>query len=275
MKLKNYIQKPTSFIFIVLIIIGLGLLSLFNLPVKMYPQIKKPILRVTFSHKSYANPKDLYQTFGKNIEADLSNLEGLETLKSTYYQGRGTINLIFEWEQETESVKDTIRTILSGHKSKQPNQFSFNVTSGRSKSSGNMLVAVGHKTQTPFQLKSVLDSKLLPQMRKLDDVSSVGSWGWKSENIVLKVDREKLLAFNLSPSEVISAIKQSLKSHLTGRISHGQKRGSGSSITIPTPLKNLNELEGVLIKKTSKKHKKTIKNHHFQGPRGAPENGDC
>ena len=92
MKLKNYIQKPTSFIFIVLIIIGLGLLSLFNLPVKMYPQIKKPILRVTFSHKSYANPKDLYQTFGKNIEADLSNLEGLETLKSTYYQGRGTIN---------------------------------------------------------------------------------------------------------------------------------------------------------------------------------------
>ena len=38
----------------------------------------------------------------ENIEADLSNLEGLETLKSTYYQGRGTINLIFEWEQETE-----------------------------------------------------------------------------------------------------------------------------------------------------------------------------
>ena len=98
MKLKNYIQKPTSFIFVVLVIISLGFFSLFSLPVKMYPQIKKPILRVTFSHKSLASPKDLYQTFGKDIEGDLSSLEGLETLKSTYYQGRGTIRLVFEWE---------------------------------------------------------------------------------------------------------------------------------------------------------------------------------
>ncbi len=250
MKLKHYIQRPTSFIFIVLIIISLGFFSLFNLPVKMYPQIKKPMLRVQFSHRSLASPKDLYQTIGKHIEEDLSNLEGVENLQSTYYQGRGNVNLDFEWEQETETIKENIKTILSGHKSKYPNQFSFSITSGRSKSSGNMLVAVGHKDLGPHQLRSSLDTFLLPRIRKLKDVSSVNTWGWKTENIVLKVDREKLLTFNISPSEIIKAIKESLKSHLTGRIGHGQKRGAGSSITVPTSLDKLSDLEAVLIKKT-------------------------
>ena len=253
MKLKNYIQKPTSFIFIILVIVSLGFFSLFNLPVKMYPQIKKPMLRVRFSHGSLASPKDLYQTIGKHIEKDLSNLEGIENLKSTYYQGRGNVELDFEWEQETETIKDNIKTILSGHKSKYPDQFNYSITSGRSKSSGNMLVAIGHKGLTPHQLRSSLDTFLLPEIKKFNDVLSINTWGWKSENIVLKVDREKLLAFNISPSEIIKAIKQDLKSHLTGRISHGQVRGAGSSITVPTSLKKLSDLEEVLIKNTSKK----------------------
>lgn len=253
MKLKNYIQKPTSFIFIVLVIISLGFFSLFNLPVKMYPQIKKPMLRVQFSHTSLASPKDLYQTIGKHIEEDLSNLEGIENIQSTYYQGRGNVQLDFEWEQETESLKESIKTILSGHKSKYPNHFNFNITSGRSKSSGNMLIAVGHKKLPPHLLRSSLDTKLLPEIRKLEDVSSINTWGWKSENIVLKVDREKLLTFNISPSDIKMAIKQSLKSHLTGRISHGHERGAGSSITVPTSLKKLSDLEQVLIKKTRRK----------------------
>ena len=246
--IKQYIQKPISFIFFVAALLILGVSSLFDLPVKMYPQIKRPSFRVSFQHKAISRPKDLYQHMGKKIEESLSRLKGLEDIKSTYYQGRGNYRLFFEWNIDPLEMKGQLETLLAGFKSADPENISFNTHFASSKSSGNMLVAIGHGSFSSSQLKETLDSSLLPTLKSLEDVSQVNFWGWKSESMVLRVDRKKLLSFRLTINDIILGIQKSLKSHLAGHINHGQENGKGSSITIPAKIQNLEELENLVIK---------------------------
>src|SRR2546423_7150691 len=92
----TFIRRPNTAIVISIVIIMLGLLALWQLPVSQYPSITPPIVQVTGSFTG-ADAQTVEQTVTTPIETQVNGTPGMSYLSSnSTSDGRTTINVILK-----------------------------------------------------------------------------------------------------------------------------------------------------------------------------------
>jgi HAE1 family hydrophobic/amphiphilic exporter-1 len=79
---KRIVGRPTTVVIVFVLLIGLGLFSLTNLAVDLYPEINPPFL-VVFTSVTGAGPEEVERSVTRVLEAALSGVSNLETVSST------------------------------------------------------------------------------------------------------------------------------------------------------------------------------------------------
>ncbi|HLS19228.1 MAG TPA: efflux RND transporter permease subunit, partial [Paracoccaceae bacterium] len=93
---RFFIDRPVFAWVISLIIMGVGLLAIFTLPVAQYPQIAPPSVRIDATYPG-ASAETVANTVTQVIEQQLTGLDGLRYFSSTSSaDGRASITLTFE-----------------------------------------------------------------------------------------------------------------------------------------------------------------------------------
>ena len=245
--LKKYFKNPLSLVLVLIFVLGIGVYSIFTLPIKMYPNMVKPSFTVSYGDSELNGPHDVLTTYGNNIIGQIKNIKGLEFYTTSYYKNSSQIQLEFEWNVDQEVIKEKLQSILSTISATKPRYFWQRIRSRSSQSSSNMMIAVAHKTFNSEELQELLENSLSQELKKIDNVENVGFYGWDYEKLVLEVDRTKLLSFNLSIDQIISSIVKSLKSVSIGRIGPRRNRQQSQQLTIDAKVSNTEQLLNVPI----------------------------
>ncbi len=97
MKISNLsIKRPVTVIMLTLIVIMLGIVSLMNLSVDLYPEINVPVAIVSTNY-SGAGPQEIENLVTRPLEGALATVSGLEGIQSSSAEGSSLVVLLFDF----------------------------------------------------------------------------------------------------------------------------------------------------------------------------------
>lgn len=219
--IKTAIKRPIliSVIFLALLIIGV--ISLTNLPIELFPNIELPTVSVITVYPG-ASSKDIEEQITKPIESSLTMVPDIKEIVSKSLESVSTVSVTFDWGKNLDEGVNDLRTQLDFAKlmlpddAENPMLFKF-----ASSNAPVMVISVSSPDLSPAELSALTERYALDRLRQVTGVGNVfaSSSGEKKVNVNLNLPKMK--QFNVSLSTVISSIQASNINIPLGEIKEG------------------------------------------------------
>ena len=197
------LQRPSVTVLAVILVLAAGLVTYNRLSVELFPEIEFPLITVTAFYPS-ANPDAVVSDVTAPIEDSISGISGLEDVQSISTENRSVVLANFRFGIDMAEVENVINSNLSAV------QFPAGVDSptvGRINADSFpvlQLSLIGDR-DIP-ELQQILESQILPAIRKVDGVFSVDVTGALQRRVQVTVDPEALQARGISLFQVSKAL---------------------------------------------------------------------
>ena len=105
MKISDFsIKRPIFTIVTMFLVIILGAVSFFRIPVTLIPELNPPVAVVVTSYPG-ASPAEVSEKITKPLENSLATAPGLKTIQSSSQEGANFILLMFDWSTNIDDVQ--------------------------------------------------------------------------------------------------------------------------------------------------------------------------
>ncbi|WP_019412465.1 efflux RND transporter permease subunit [Paenisporosarcina sp. TG20] len=204
MKISDFsIKRPVFTTVIMFLVIILGAVSFFKIPVTLIPELNPPIGVVVTSYPG-ASPTEVSQKVTKPLERSLSTLPGIKNLSSSSQEGANFILLEFDWTTKIDDVQSDImqsidQTPIPDQSQKprflkfDPAQFPVIQLSLRAPENGGDV--------------RVIAEQLEQDLRRTIGVASVNVSGSLIEEVQISLDQQQLEDKGLAQSDIVQLIQ--------------------------------------------------------------------
>lgn len=200
------VKKPVTTILIFVITMVMGLYSLTQLPIDLYPEIELPFLSVYTTYAG-ASAADIETNITRPIEDALNSVSGLKEMTSTSSDNVSVIFMEFEYETNLDEASNDVRSSLAFIESflpedaEDPTIFKFN-------SSMMPIIFYAITAEESYKgLEKILDEKLVNPLNRIDGVGNVGLSGVPGREIYVEVDPRRMEAYNLTIEQVGNVLR--------------------------------------------------------------------
>jgi CzcA family heavy metal efflux pump len=202
------LKYPISTFMAALAVLILGIVSFYQLPIDMLPNIQIPRVSVV-TYNDGANPIDMEQTATVPLERAVSSTNDVNYVESTTREGVSRVSVNFNWNANTDvgliDVIQKINRILNflPTKATTPLVLRFDIT--------NIPVCVialsGDLSQR--DMYDLAYNVIEPQLEHLPGVAFAQVSGGQIREIQIRVDRNRIEAMNLTLDQVNAAVSSS------------------------------------------------------------------
>lgn len=200
------VKKPVTTILIFVITMVLGLYSLTQLPIDLYPEVELPFLSVYTTYNG-ASAADIETNITRPIEAALNSVSGLKEMTSRSMDNVSVIFMEFEYETNLDEASNDVRSMLAFVQSflpedaEDPAIFKFN-------SSMMPVIFYAITAQESYRgLEKILDEKLVNPLNRIDGVGNVALSGVPGREIYVEVDPRRMEAYNLTIEQIGNVLR--------------------------------------------------------------------
>ncbi|WP_273131193.1 efflux RND transporter permease subunit [Metabacillus sp. HB246100] len=239
---KFSIRRPVFTIVTMFLVLILGAVSVFNIPLKLIPEINPPVGVVVTNYEG-AGPNEVVEKVSKPLEESLSTVQGIDKITSTSQENASLVLMQFSWATDINDVQDEIRTKMQDAPLPDdagnprflkfdPSQFPIIQLS---------LTSSGNVEQLQ-QLATELELELV----KTEGVASVNLSGIVEDEVSVILNQDKLEDNALSQSEIVDAIRaNSVTTPGDPVVSEGKQL----TTRVISSIDSLDILKGIVIKK--------------------------
>jgi hydrophobe/amphiphile efflux-1 (HAE1) family protein len=199
------VRKPVLSVVLSLVLVVLGVVAFKGMEIRFLPDLPLPMVTIDTRYVG-ASAALIESQVTTKIEDALAGIDGLKSLSSTSYSGRSHIVALFNYggnfEQEASSVRDKVSSIHD----KLPTDIETpTITVG---ATGNRLLGIGviDEKKSAADLRNYVSNNLVPLIRQLPGVGSVGVMGSSGFALRIWLDAEKLASFDLTVADVKAAL---------------------------------------------------------------------
>src|SRR3990172_4928467 len=118
---RTAIHRPVTMFMLSAVIMLLGGISLFRLPVDLMPDVTYPTITVRVGYGG-VGPAEIEQLIVRPLEQTLAATPGLEQINSTASEGSGMVRLNFAWGTDLNEAADEIRTRVDRVRGRLPQE---------------------------------------------------------------------------------------------------------------------------------------------------------
>lgn len=217
---KNAVNKPITTMMVFTAIVVMGLYSLVQIPVDLYPQMDPPFISVMTTYPG-ANAGDIETNVTRRLEDALNAVDKLKEITSTSTDNLSIIALEFGWgtnlDEATNDIRDVIDRI-SGFLPEgveRPMIFKFNTSM-----MPIVFYAVTANESYPG-LEKLLDEKIINPLNRIEGIGSIGMMGVPRRVVYVDADPRLLDAYNLTIEQIGGAISAENMNLPSGNIKMG------------------------------------------------------
>ena len=217
------IQRPVTMFMLSGVIILLGVLSLFRLPVDLMPDVSYPSLTVRVGYAG-VGPLEIEELITRPIEQAMSAVAGLERLESTSSEGSSRVTLNFAWGTDLNEAADDVRNRLDRVRGRLPLEaeapimFKFDANTFP-------IMGVGVEgVDAEFDrvaLREMAEHDLSPRLERVPGVASVSVEGGLRRQIHVELSKEKVRALDLPVDRIIGLLRSENQNIPVGEIDEG------------------------------------------------------
>mgnify|MGYP001100006583 CR=1 FL=1 len=205
---RFFIDRPIFAWVISILIMGLGVLSIYTLPVAQYPQIAPPSVTIRATYPG-ASADTVANTVTQIIEQRMTGLDGMRYVSSSSTSsGSASITLTFETGTDPDIAQVQVQNKLAQATALLPEAVQRQGVTVQ-KSSAGFLMVIGLISEDgsldQADLSDYLNSNLVDAFSRIEGVGGTQVFGAKYA-MRIWLDPSKLAAFDMTPSDVVASV---------------------------------------------------------------------
>ena len=212
-----FIDRPVLAWVINIVIVLLGCVAYFNLPVRQYPQVQYPMITVTTQYEG-ANPEVMEMQVTRPLEEIFSGLEGLDLMRSVSTAEQSKVILKFQENRALDAAASDVRDKLARLETLPKEATTPRITKADMDAGGVLSVVLYSDRHSLVDLHEYTIRSLKSELESVNGVAYVENYGGISYEVHLILDPVKMASLGVSPSEVADALKQQNFSKPAGRV---------------------------------------------------------
>lgn len=215
------VKRPVTTILIFVGLMVMGLYSLVQLPVDLYPEMELPFV-VVYTTYPGASAADIESNVTRPLEDVLNSVSKLKEMTSTSSDGSSVIFMQFDYGTNLDEASNDIRSNLNFIErylpagSERPTIMKF---------STNMMPVIFYTItadESYAGLEKILDEKIVNPLNRIEGVGSVSLAGVPGRKIYVDVDPLKMEAYNLTVEQIGNVISAENMNMPAGYIEMGK-----------------------------------------------------
>lgn len=217
---EGAVKRPimTSLCFLAVIIFGV--FSWIKLPIDLYPDIDTNTIMVLTYYQG-ASAEDIENNVTRPLENTLNSVEHLKHVTSKSREGVSVITLEFEYGYDINVLTNDVRDKLDMVSNSLPEEAQNPILFKFSTDMIPILILSVEAQESQKALYKILDDNVANPLARVDGVGTVSISGAPKREINIYMNPQKMEAYNLSPSQVASAISAENKNTTNGNIDIG------------------------------------------------------
>jgi hydrophobic/amphiphilic exporter-1 (mainly G- bacteria), HAE1 family len=208
MKLADVsIRRPVFALMMSAAIIVLGVASYSQLGLDLMPKTDMPVVFVRTSLPG-ASAEEIETQITKPIEEVVNTIAGIDELRSSSEQGSSRVIIMFVLERDIEAAVQDVRDKVASITSRFPRD-TFPPTVQKIDPDANPILTVaisGDRSQK--EISEIVDKRIKQVLETVNDVGEVTFTGDRRREIQLLLNKDRMIAYNLTIDQVRSAVQR-------------------------------------------------------------------
>lgn len=224
------LNRPVLAIVMNIIIVVFGVIGFTFLGVRDYPAIDPPNVSVRTSY-SGANAEIVESQITEPLEKSINGIAGIKNITSNSSQGLSSINIEFDLSVDLEAAANDVRDKVSQAIRQLPNDLDTPPEVSKADASSDYIISLSVQSTTRNQLEitEYANNVLAERFQTIPGVSSVRLLGEKKYAMRIWLDPARLIAYGLTPLDVMQALERENVEFPAGKIA-----GTSTELTVRT-----------------------------------------
>jgi len=214
------IRRPVATAMTFLVVIVVGSVSFYYLPVDLLPEIEYP--RVTV-YTNYPNvgPEEVEQIITDPVANAVSSVPNVERMTSSSEEGASRVNLEFAQGTDLNAAANDVRAALDRIRDNLPVEAEPPGIWKFDPNSQEIVTIAVESSRDMESLTRLMERNLSKQFEQIPGVGTIDVQGGIYRQIQVNIDRDQLKAYDLSAAQVQQAIAQSNVALPGGNVKEG------------------------------------------------------
>jgi HAE1 family hydrophobic/amphiphilic exporter-1 len=215
------VNHPVFATMLMVALVVFGIYSFQRLPIEQMPNTDIPIVAVVVSYPG-TSPQAVETDIVKPIEDAMSTISGLDKIQSTAQPGSAMVLIQFKLQVNSATAMQGVRDRLAGIEgslpkaARKPEVFSYDPSS-----TPIISLAVSSSSRSLQELTTMARDRMVNRLRNVAGVGAVTLVGGVPSQIQVTVDPQRMEAYAVGMSDVMSAIAANNADLPAGSIKEG------------------------------------------------------
>ncbi len=251
---KFFIERPIFAWVIAILIMLVGSIAIYGLPIEQYPRIAPPTVSIRATYPG-ADAETVENSVTQVIEQQMKGLDGLSYLSSSSSStGSAEVTLTFDNSIDPDTAQVQVQNKLQAATSSLPEAVQRQGVTVNKSSSGFLMVAAfvsEDGSMSEDDIGDYLNSSIVDAVSRVNGVGSVNVFG-SSYAMRIWLDPEKLRSYSLMPSDISAAISSQNVQVSAGQIanlpSDETRQVINASVSVQSYMQTPEEFRKILVK---------------------------
>jgi HAE1 family hydrophobic/amphiphilic exporter-1 len=219
--IAKIIHRPILAVVISLIILFLGILSLLQLPMTLFPSIAPPEVNVTVEYTG-ANAETVTKAAIVPLERAINGVPGMKYMSSDAgNDGVGVVQILFEIGTDPDAAGVNVQNRVSAVMGELPPEVIKNGVKIAKEENAMLMYLNVFSSDTTLEEKFIYnfaDRNIIPELRRIKGVGFCNMLGAKQYAMRIWLKPDKMLAYNVSTDDVLNALEEQNLEAAPGKI---------------------------------------------------------
>ncbi|XOV89255.1 MAG: efflux RND transporter permease subunit [Pseudomonadota bacterium] len=202
------VKRPVFAMVLSMMLLALGIMSFRDLPVREYPDVNPPNVSVSVDYPG-ASARVVETQITQPLEAQISGVEGIKTIRSSSSDGRTRISIEFELDRNIEEATNDIRDRVARVIGQLPEDADPpEVSKADSDARPIQYFSLNSETMNFMELTDYAERYIIDQLTTIPGVADVSNSGSGRFSMRIWLDRVALAARGLTVTDVENALRR-------------------------------------------------------------------
>jgi len=251
---KFFIERPVLANVLAIVLVLIGGVSLFTLPVSQYPNVVPPTVQVTTRYPG-ASAQTVVDTVALPIEMQVNGVDRMLYMESTSASdGSYTLTVTFQIGTDPDQAQVLVQNRVAIALAQLPSPVQAQGVTTQKKSTSILEIATLSSPKGTYDslfMSNYATINLVNELARLPGVGNVKVFGAGEYSMRIWLDPQKMQSFGLVPSDVSRVVRQQSQEVAAGQI--GMPPGPSDiafqyTVNIRSRMSNPDEFLGIVIK---------------------------
>lgn len=202
---QSSVRRPVFTVMMTLIVIILGGVSLYRIPVDLMPDVTYPTLSVSTIYEN-ASPAEIEELITRPIEEAMSAVPGVEEVSSVSSEGNSNVRVKFTWGTDLDAAANDIRDRLDRVIPRLPEEAERPTLRKFDLASFPIMTLGASSRLDPVQMRKIIDDQIKYRIERVPGVAALDVMGGQEREIHVLLDPDKIKALGIPLDVLMSRI---------------------------------------------------------------------